>query len=101
VFAVLYPGISLLAYDTVFIYSIKILDIKTGGDMKALKTAVPFKWPFQAPKKPAQAPLEKRQGPAAPVRRAHSGGRLADVVMVIFWGASIPGLMWLGAAGGF
>lgn len=29
------------------------------------------------------------------------GAILADVFMVVIWGATIPGLMWLGAAGGF
>ncbi len=29
------------------------------------------------------------------------GAILADIFMVVVWGATIPGLMWLGAAGGF
>ncbi|MGE4124347.1 MAG: hypothetical protein AB7E59_03665 [Pusillimonas sp.] len=29
------------------------------------------------------------------------GAILADVFMVVLWGATIPGLMWLGAVGGF
>jgi hypothetical protein len=29
------------------------------------------------------------------------GAMLTDVLLVLVWGASIPGLMWLGAAGGF
>jgi hypothetical protein len=51
----------------------------------------PSKWPF----------------PARPVKRGSGKGRLSkgamlvDVCLVAAWGASIPGLMWLGAAGGF
>lgn len=29
------------------------------------------------------------------------GNMLSDVCMVVVWAATIPGLMWLGAAGGF
>lgn len=29
------------------------------------------------------------------------GAALADICLVAVWGASIPGLMWLGAAAGF
>ncbi|WP_158214023.1 MULTISPECIES: hypothetical protein [unclassified Pusillimonas] len=29
------------------------------------------------------------------------GAILADIFLVALWGATIPGLMWLGAAGGF
>lgn len=29
------------------------------------------------------------------------GTMVSDVCLVIVWAASIPGLMWLGAAGGF
>ena len=34
-------------------------------------------------------------------RSLSRGAILADVFMVVIWGATIPGLMWLGAAGGF
>jgi len=70
--------------------------------MKTHKTPVPFKWPF-----PPTPKAGNPRGPRATKRAAPSPGPLnrkgglADVVMVIFWGASIPGLMWLGAAGGF
>lgn len=70
--------------------------------MKTQQQAVPFKWPFP-PKSRAQAPagrakaVARNKNLASPNRKA----MLADVVMVIFWGASIPGLMWLGAASGF
>ncbi|MFA7667847.1 MAG: hypothetical protein WCX93_00705 [Burkholderiaceae bacterium] len=67
--------------------------------MKAAKTEFPFKWPFP-PRPKAQRPRRGKGvgGSAAPFTRK---AMLADVVLVIFWGASIPGLMWLGAAGGF
>jgi len=48
------------------------------------------KWPF-----PAQ--------PTAPGRRGELNTRtmFLDVCLVAAWGATIPGLLWLGAAGGF
>ena len=64
----------------------------------------PFKWPFppRSQKKPT-APNDSQQS-----RHAHAwsaGGnrssKVADIVMVVFWGASIPGFMWLGALVGF
>ena len=71
--------------------------------MKAHKAAAPFKWPFPpAPKAKRQNPVSRDRKRTAPAPASLSRkGMLADVVMVIFWGASIPGLMWLGAAGGF
>lgn len=68
--------------------------------MQTPKAAIPFKWPFRAsPKGSSPAPRDAKPAPVlgTPSRK----GMLADVVMVMFWGASIPGLMWLGAAGGF
>lgn len=29
------------------------------------------------------------------------GAMLSDICLVVVWAATIPGLMWLGAAGGF
>ncbi|MCB5364023.1 hypothetical protein H0484_09720 [Pusillimonas sp. CC-YST705] len=49
------------------------------------------KWPFP----PSPQPRRQQTG------RLTRGAMLADVVLVMVWGASIPGLMWLGAAGGF
>lgn len=70
--------------------------------MKTLKTAVPFKWPFPPASKAKPHKPEGQKPCSAPLPGVISRkGMLADVVMVIFWGASIPGLMWLGAAGGF
>lgn len=70
--------------------------------MKTLKTAVPFKWPFPpAPKATSHKPSSQKSCSAPQTGPLSRKGMLADVVMVIFWGASIPGLMWLGAAGGF
>jgi len=43
-------------------------------------------------------------GKLKPLRKQGSlsrGAMLADVFLVAVWGATIPGLMWLGAAGGF
>jgi len=68
--------------------------------MKTIRVEFPFKWPFP-PRPKAQVSGRRvarpRSRPAGLTRKA----MLADVVLVIFWGASIPGLMWLGAAGGF
>ncbi len=65
--------------------------------MKTSKGDFPFKWPF--PPRPRTSRSERRSiRPNAGLTRK---AMLADVVLVIFWGASIPGLMWLGAAGGF
>ena len=33
--------------------------------------------------------------------RPSRGAMLSDVCLVVVWAATIPGLMWLGAAGGF
>jgi hypothetical protein len=75
--------------------------------MKPKPAASPFKWPFPPPppkvqgRNPAhaaRAPARTRASRPSPLTRK---AMLADVVLVIFWGASIPGLMWLGAAGGF
>lgn len=33
--------------------------------------------------------------------RLTRGAMLSDVCLVVVWAATIPGLMWLGAAGGF
>ncbi|MBC2768413.1 hypothetical protein [Pusillimonas minor] len=44
------------------------------------------------------------QGGAARFKRGarlSRGAILADIFLVALWGATIPGLMWLGAAGGF
>jgi len=52
--------------------------------------STPGKWPFP--------PLPKR-GRRLP--RPTRGAMVADICMVIVWGASIPGMLWLGTAGGF
>ncbi|MBB5217091.1 hypothetical protein [Parapusillimonas granuli] len=52
----------------------------------------PSKWPF--PAKPAK-PVKRGRG------RLSRGAMFVDICLVAVWGASIPGLMWLGAAGGF
>ena len=44
--------------------------------------------------------LLKRLLSRFPERGSH-GSFLADIALVAFWGASIPGLMWLGAWSGF
>lgn len=62
--------------------------------------AVPFKWPF--PPSEGKVPVRHRGNPQPRVSQvAARKAMLADVVMVIFWGASIPGFMWLGAICGF
>ncbi|MFT0547955.1 hypothetical protein ACMHYO_16700 [Allopusillimonas ginsengisoli] len=50
---------------------------------------VPVKWPF---------PARKGQGKPATLTRS---AMMIDVVLVLAWGATIPGLMWLGVASGF
>ena len=72
------------------------------------KGAIPFKWPFPPRPKAPVAAVPRRHGTQAgqgagarPAGGLTRKAMLADVVLVIFWGASIPGLMWLGAAGGF
>jgi hypothetical protein len=40
----------------------------------------------------------RSKGRAAGLSR---GAMAADICLVAFWGATIPGLMWLAAAGGF
>ncbi|NYT46169.1 hypothetical protein H0A64_15190 [Alcaligenaceae bacterium] len=58
--------------------------------MKTLKTDdTPSKWPFPA-----------RQGNGRPANLTR-GAMVADICLVAVWGASIPGLMWLGVASGF
>ncbi len=78
--------------------------------MRTLKAESPFRWPFPpAPKAGRSAGGSKartRQPGAAGKGRSASGSltpaRMAcDIAMVIVWGASIPGVMWLAAAGGF
>ncbi|NYT57401.1 hypothetical protein H0A65_00530 [Alcaligenaceae bacterium] len=50
---------------------------------------LPSKWPFSSrPGKKKSASLSR-------------GSMVADICLVAVWGATIPGLMWLGAAGGF
>lgn len=49
----------------------------------------PSKWPF-----PARRTSGKRPG-------LTRGAMVADICLVAAWGATIPGLMWLGVAGGF
>jgi hypothetical protein len=57
--------------------------------MKITTTQKPAKWPFP--------PSPKRYSSTKLTR----GAMMVDVCLVAVWGATIPGLMWLGAAGGF
>ncbi|HEY9281662.1 MAG TPA: hypothetical protein VIP51_16460 [Eoetvoesiella sp.] len=57
--------------------------------MKNSNTQNPSKWPFP--------PSPKRYSSTKLTRSA----MVADVCLVAVWGATIPGLMWLGVAGGF
>jgi len=54
----------------------------------------PSKWPFP-PKRVSRAK------PNSSSARLTRGSMVVDVFLVAIWGATIPGLMWLGAAGGF
>ena len=71
---------------------------KQESAMKASRPESPFKWPFPPPPKAARRGGKRFVSASEPLTRK---AMLADVVLVIFWGATIPGLMWLGAAGGF
>ncbi|CAJ48980.1 hypothetical protein [Bordetella avium] len=59
-------------------------------------------WPFRAnpPAVPAE-PEPEAQADMALQRSELRRRMIWDVVMVLAWGALIPGLMWLGAAAGF
>ena len=65
----------------------------------------PAKWPFPPAQQPGQNRSRKAQGAAGRAGGAQKGitrgAMLADVCLVAIWGATIPGLMWLGVAGGF
>lgn len=64
----------------------------------------PAKWPFPPVQQPRQSRSRKGQGRSAaggPKKGITRGAMLADVCLVAIWGATIPGLMWLGVAGGF
>lgn len=61
---------------------------------------------YQPEQAPAKWPFPPRQGRAKKPSRAKNAGltrgaMLADVCLVAVWGASIPGLLWLGTWGGF
>ncbi|WP_158618429.1 hypothetical protein [Candidimonas sp. SYP-B2681] len=55
---------------------------------------------YQAKKTQSKRPSSS---PARPGRlpKLSRGAMVTDVCLVAVWGATIPGLMWLGAAGGF
>lgn len=65
----------------------------------------PAKWPFPPVQQPGQSRSSKaqRRAPASggTKKGLTRGSMLADVCLVAVWGATIPGLMWLGVAGGF
>lgn len=50
-------------------------------------------------KSPAKWPFPAKRGGDKP--KLSKGSMAADVCLVALWGASIPCVMWLGAAGGF
>lgn len=78
--------------------------------------SLPAKWPFPAPAQDDAASKGKAGESAARLPRERTLGnatvepvadqlsmksKVADVLLVLAWGAMIPALMWLGAAGGF
>lgn len=87
----------------------------------AVTSGLRRKWPFQstpsAPRQPYGGPVNDvptqhtagahgaRQAAAKPVDLATDRPSLrvmvVDTMLVLAWGAMIPGLMWLGHAGGF
>lgn len=59
----------------------------------AVSSNTPAKWPFPARKGQGG---RKRGNPGL-----SRGAMVVDVCLVLAWGATIPGLMWLGVASGF
>jgi len=57
--------------------------------------------PYQPKNTPSKWPFPARSGKKAAAGRLSRGAMVADICLVAVWGATIPGLMWLGAAGGF
>jgi len=57
--------------------------------MRNQPSQAPGKWPFP--------PAPKRGG----FPKLTRGAMVADICLVVMWGATIPGLLWLGTAGGF
>lgn len=55
---------------------------------------------YQPKKAPSKWPFPSRPGRSKSARLTR-GAMVADICLVAAWGATIPGLMWLGAAGGF
>ena len=55
---------------------------------------------YQSKNTPAKWPFPARRGRQKPARLTRSS-MMADVCLVAAWGASIPGIMWLGAMVGF
>jgi hypothetical protein len=56
------------------------------------------------PTKPCQTSSKRPVSIAAKEKARRSltfGAKATDICLVVVWGAMIPGLMWLGAAGGF
>jgi len=80
---------------------------------------VPAKWPFPPATPPGRVRGQPSKGSAGRLLSSAStgsrgrsarrpagpaltrGAMLIDVCLVAAWGAMIPGLMWLGVAGGF
>ncbi|AKQ56361.1 hypothetical protein [Bordetella hinzii] len=59
-------------------------------------------WPFPAPAVPVPVDAGRSTGAQGDAQAKEMRRRMVwDVVMVLSWGALIPGLMWLGAAAGF
>ena len=75
--------------------------------------SLPAKWPLPRPPRTtrrararpesaARLPRERSTATVEPVADQLSmKSKVADVLLVLAWGAMIPALMWLGAAGGF
>lgn len=66
----------------------------------------PAKWPFPPVQQPRQARSRSAQGASGKAGTSKKGSltrgaMLLDVCLVAVWGATIPGLMWLGVASGF
>ncbi|HLU18384.1 MAG TPA: hypothetical protein VKZ66_00360 [Pusillimonas sp.] len=61
----------------------------------------PAKWPFPPVQQPRRSRSGKVGSSSSTKKSLSRGAMLADVCLVAIWGATIPGLMWLGSAGGF
>jgi hypothetical protein len=87
-----------LATQSVFLYSAvyrnSIRENSKAKGSPAMTTSISTHIP------PVTSPSRHRKNTAKPSSRLTRGSMLVDICLVLAWGATIPGLMWLGVAGG-